>query len=125
MIGNSCEQYAAEFYIVHIPTSEMNIRCTKPVLRHKIPEWFGLEGTLKATLFQLPALGRDAFHCPSSVQAPSNIEHSRDGAATVPLEMPGAPPGASKDTALPEGSLRAVHLARNVLWSVADLVLLL
>lgn len=31
VIGNGCEQCAAEFYIMHILTSEMKIRCTNPV----------------------------------------------------------------------------------------------
>ena len=51
-------------------------------------ECFGLEGTLEIILFQPPAVGRDTFHYPRLLQAPSNLalDTSKDpGAATASL----------------------------------------
>ena len=50
-------------------------------------EWFGLEGTLKIIWFQPPAMGRDTFHQPRLLRAPSNLALStaREGAATASL----------------------------------------
>ncbi|KAF4798930.1 hypothetical protein TURU_059474 [Turdus rufiventris] len=53
-----------------------------------ITEWFGLEETLKLTLFPPPALPMDTFHYPRLLQALSNLalDTSRDpGAATASL----------------------------------------
>ncbi|RMB98546.1 hypothetical protein DUI87_24760 [Hirundo rustica rustica] len=54
---------------------------------HKITEWFGLGRTLKTISFPPPAMGRDIFHYPRLLQAPSNLawDTSRDGAATDAL----------------------------------------
>ena len=50
--------------------------------------WFGLEGTFKTTLFHPSAMGRDTFHYPRVLQAPSSLalDTARDpGAATASL----------------------------------------
>ena len=49
---------------------------------HRITEWFGLEGILKPTQFQPPAMGRAATHQLRLPRAPSNLalSASRDGA---------------------------------------------
>jgi len=50
-------------------------------------ERFGLEGTLQITQFHPPAMGRDPFHQPRVLRAPSNLALSpaREGAATASL----------------------------------------
>ena len=54
---------------------------------HRITGWFGLEGTLQITQFHPPALGRDPFHQPRLLQAPSNLalNPARERAATASL----------------------------------------
>jgi len=54
---------------------------------HRITEWFGLEGTLKLISFQPPAMGRDPFHQPRVLKAPSNLalNPAREGAAAASL----------------------------------------
>lgn len=49
----------------------------------EIPDWFGLEGTLKCMQFQLPAMGRNTFHWIRVLQALSNVamDTSKDGPA--------------------------------------------
>jgi len=49
--------------------------------------WFGLEGTLWTILFQPPAVGRDPFHQPRVLRAPSNLalNTAREGAVTASL----------------------------------------
>jgi len=53
-------------------------------------EWFGLEGTLQIPQFHPPALGRDPFHQPRLLQAPSNLALNvpRDGASPTSLDNP-------------------------------------
>ena len=52
---------------------------------HRTTECLGLEGTLKITQFQPPAMGRDITHQIRSAKAPSSLalSTSRDGAATA------------------------------------------
>jgi len=49
--------------------------------------WFGVEGTLQIISFQPPAMGRDPFHHPTVLPAPSSLALSpaREGAATASL----------------------------------------
>jgi len=55
------------------------------MLNHRTIKWFGLEGTLKITWFQPPAMGRDTFHQTRLLRAPSNpaLNTAREGAATA------------------------------------------
>ena len=50
-------------------------------------EWFGLEGTLKITQLQPPAVGRDISQKPRLPKAPASLALStaRDGASTASL----------------------------------------
>ena len=54
---------------------------------HRIIEWFGLEGTLQLIQFQPHAMGRDPFHQPRVLRAPSNLalNPAREGAAKASL----------------------------------------
>ena len=54
-------------------------------VHRRIIEWFGLEGTLKITQFQPPAMSRDIFHQTRLLKAPSSLALNpvREGTATT------------------------------------------
>jgi len=54
---------------------------------HRITDWFGLEGTLKIIWSNPPAMGRDPFHQPEVLPAPSSLalNPAREGPATASL----------------------------------------
>lgn len=51
----------------------------------RIPAWFGLEGLVEPRSSQPSTLGRDTLHYPTLPQALSNLDISRDEAATTSL----------------------------------------
>jgi len=54
------------------------------MVKHRITEWFGLEGTFKIISFQPPAIGRDTSLYTRLLKAPSSLAFntSRDGASS-------------------------------------------
>jgi len=67
-----------------------NVLCTLSLLlsiNHRVIEWLGLEGTLRAGQPQLPAVGRAATHHLMQPRVPSNLalSISGDGAPTASL----------------------------------------
>jgi len=56
-------------------------------LNHRIIAYFGLEGTFRGHLVQLPAVSRDIFNYTRLLRAPSNLalNVSRDGDSTTSL----------------------------------------
>lgn len=65
----------------------LTLSCPVQTVWNRITAFFGVEGTLKIILVQIPAMSRDTFCYPRLLRAPNNLamDTSRDEVATASL----------------------------------------